>query len=157
MNNTKKILIILATVLALGDLAWKIYYVVNYFMQAPQNRASIFYVVFEFIDIVAIVAEMVLLSIAVWDNGKYFGSRYGFYVTAFMLAVIFNLLSISTILLIASMFTSNMVVVNEKEEVAPGVEIIEETKEEKIIRLRKNRDEGKITQEEFEKQMADLL
>lgn len=158
MNNTKKILVILSIILALGDLAWKIYYVVNYFMLAPQNRPILFYAVFEIIDIVAIIAEITLLSIAMLGNGKYFQQRYGLYVTAFMLSVVFNLLSISTILLIASMFTSNMVwIKEEREEVAPGVEVIEETKEEKIQRLRKQRDEGKITQEEFEKEIAELL
>lgn len=157
MNKTKQILIILAIVLALGDLAWSVYYVTTYFMLPSADRVSLFYVIFEFIDIVAIIAEMVLLSLAVWGNGKYFVARHGFYVTAFMIAVIFNLLSISTVLLIVSMFISNMVVAKESEEIAPGVEVIEETKEEKIKRLRKNRDDGKISQEEFEKQMADLI
>lgn len=157
MNNTKKILIIIASVLALGDLAWKLYYVVTFFMMPQENRVSLFYAIFEIIDIVAIIAEIVLLTLSVWGNGKYFQSRYGLYVTAFMLSLIFNLLSISTVLLIASMFTSNMVWVQEREEVAPGVEVIEETKEEKIVRLRKKRDEGQISQEEFEKEMAELL
>lgn len=157
MNNTKKILIIIAAVLALGDLAWKLYYVVTFFMTPQENRVSLFYAIFEIIDIVAIIAEIVLLTLSVWGNGKYFQSRYGLYVTAFMLSLIFNLLSISTVLLIASMFTSNMVWLQEREEVAPGVEVIEETKEEKIVRLRKKRDEGQISQEEFEKEMAELL
>ena len=157
MNKTKQILIILSIVLALGDLAWSIYYVATYFMLPASDRVSLFYVIFEFIDIVAIIAEMVLLSLAVWGNGKYFVARHGLYVTAFMIAVIFNLLSISTVLLIVSMFVSNVAVAKETEEIAPGVEVIEETKEEKIIRLRKNRDDGKISQEEFEKQMAELL
>lgn len=156
MNNTKKILIILSIVLALGDLAYNIYYVVNYFMIASENRTALFYAIFEIIDIVAVIAEIVLLTIAIWGNGKYFNSRYGMYVIAFMIAVIFNLLSISTLLLIASMFTSNIVWIKEKE-VAPGVEIIEETREEKINKLRKERDEGKISQEEFERRLADLL
>ena len=157
MNNTKKILIILAIVFALGDLAWRIYYLTDYFMLAPADRAPLFYAIFEIIDIVAIIAEMVLLSMAVWANGKYFQNRYGLYVTAFMIAVIVNLLSLSTVLLIASLFTSNIVWIKEKEGAAPGIEVINETKEEKILKLRKLRDDGRISQEEFEKEIADLL
>lgn len=157
MNNTKKILIILAIVLAFGDIAWKVYYIVNYFMKPAANRVELFYAIFEMIDIVLIIAEIILLSMAVWANGKYFASRYGLYVTAFMLAIVANLISASTVLLIISFFQSNMVWIKEKEANAPMVEIIEETKEEKIIKLRKKRDEGKISQEEFEKEIADLL
>ena len=157
MNNTKKILIILAIVFAFGDLAWKVYYITNYFMQPSANRVELFYAIFEMIDIVLIIVEIVLLSMAVWANGKCFASRYGLYVTAFMLAIIANLISASTVLLVISFFKPNMVWVKEKEDDAPTVEIIEETREEKIIKLRKQRDEGKISQEQFEREIADLL
>ena len=157
MNNTKKILIILAIVFAFGDIAWKTYYVVNYFMKPVEDRVALFYAVFEMIDIVAVIVEIVLLSMAIWANGKYFNSRYGRYVAACMLAFVTNTLSVSTVLLVISLFMPNIVWVRENEAVAPGVEIINETKEEKIMKLRKQKEEGKITQEEFEKEIADLL
>ena len=155
MNNTKKILVILAIVFALGDLAWKIYYVVNYFMAPIQNRPSMVYVVFGFIEIFAIIGEMTLLSMAIWGNGKYFSQRYNLYISAFMIAVIINLLSISTALLVASLFVSNTVLIKDKEE--PQVEIIEESKEDKIKKLREKLERGEMSQEEFEKEIMELL
>lgn len=158
MNKTKQILIILAIVFALLDIALSIYEIVTYFSLAPENRASVVYVVFYIIDVIVAISVMVMLSISVWGNGKNFNRYYGLYMTSVMISIITNLLSISTILLIASMFTSNWVwKKDDSEEVAKGVEVINETKEEKIARLREKLSKGEISQEEFEKQVMELL
>ena len=158
MNNTKKILIILAIVFSLVDIAWAIYDIVAYFSLAPENRPLVYYFVFSIIDIVVAITIMTLLTISIWGNGKYFNSRYGLYMTSIIIAIITNLLSISTILLIASMFTSNMVwQKDDAKEVFPNVEVINETKEEKIARLREKLKNGEISQEEFDKHLMELL
>ena len=165
MNKTKKVLIILAIVLSLADIAWEIYNVVTYFSVAPEARPALLYAIFYFIDLLVPVAVMVLLTIAIWGNGKYFYKRYGLYMCALMISLILNTFSFATIFLVCSMFTSNMQWVNDGrryENVTTDgqtnkVEVVEETKEEKIARLRKKKESGEITQEEFEKQMIDLL
>ena len=158
MNKTKKILIIFAIVFALGDIAWGVYDIVNWFTLPSSDRTVVFYLVFSFIEVAMSIAVVVLLTMAIWGNGKLFKARYGLYMTALMLSLILNLFSLSTIFLIASMFTSNWVWVHEdKVQAAPNVEIINETKEEKIAKLREKKEKGEISQEEFEKQIMDLL
>lgn len=158
MNKTKKILIIFAIVFALGDIAWGVYDIVNWFTLPSSDRTVVFYLVFSFIEVAMSIAVVVLLTMSIWGNGKLFKARYGLYMTALMLSLILNLFSLSTIFLIASMFTSNWVWVHEdKVQAAPNVEIINETKEEKIAKLREKKEKGEISQEEFEKQIMDLL
>ena len=158
MNKTKRILIILAIVFALLDIALSIYELVVYFSSAPENRVAIIYVIFYILDIVVAISVMVMLSIAIWGNGKNFNRYYGLYMTSVMISIITNLISISTILLIASMFTSNIVwQKDDSVNVGKNMEVINETKEEKVARLREKLNKGEITQEEFEKQIMELL
>jgi uncharacterized membrane protein len=158
MNKTKKILIILAIVFALGDIAWNIYDIVTYFSTAQTAKFAVVYLVFDFIDIAVSIAIMVMLTIAIWGNGKYFRQRYGLYMTSIMLSIIISLFSLSSIFLICSMFVSDIVFERpEQVKDMPGVEVINETKEEKIARLRQKLNNGEITEEEFQKEIMDLL
>ena len=161
MNSTKKWLIITAILFNFVSIGWDIYRIVLWFMAEPQHRSSVFYLVYDFITIACCIAVIVLLSMAIWRNGKLFRSRYGYYMTALVISIIVNLLSISSVLLIISMFVSDWVWITPKKDDSK-VEIDEKTvviknKEEEIARLRKLKDEGKISEEEFQERLMKLL
>lgn len=172
MNKTKKILIIFSIIFSFVNIAWEIAQIVLYFLQEPQNRASLFYLIYDFVTIAIDVAIAVLLILAICKNGQYFRLRYGMYVTAFMLSSVFNFFSLSTIFLIASMFTSNWVWVNddknfpsqaneknetEIDETLAGERTDEDKKRQQIASLRALKNSGAISEEEFQKRLMDLL
>ncbi len=159
MNKTKKYLILTAIIFSFVDLGWQIYSVVKYFMRAPEVREPVFYVVLDFITIAMYIAVAVLLILSIWKNGVLFRKRYGLYMTALVLSIIIDLLSITTILLISTMFISDWVW--EKPKKAEGETIIEIVKESdreaKIAELRKMRENGEISEEEFQEKLIELL
>ena len=157
MNKTKKYLIIAAIIFSFVDVAWQIYSVVRYFLTDPSVRNPVFYVVLDFITIAQSLAVAVLLILAIWKNGKLFRQRYGLYMTALVLSIIINLFSISSILLIVSMFISDWVWVKPTDQKEVIIDITPERKEDKIAKLRKMRDEGQISEEEFQEKLLDLL
>lgn len=158
MNTTKKWLIITAILFNFVSIGWNIFYIVNWF---KYKASSVFYLIWYFITIACCIAVIVLLSMAIWRNGKLFRSRYGYYMTALVISIIVNLLSVSSVLLIISMFVSDWVWITPKKDDSK-VEIDEKTvviknKEEEIARLRKLKDEGKISEEEFQERLMKLL
>ncbi len=158
MNSTKKWLIITAILFNFVSIGVNIYYIVNWF---KYKASSVFYLIWYFITIACCIAVIVLLSMAIWRNGKLFRSRYGYYMTALVISIIVNLLSVSSVLLIISMFVSDWVWITPKKDDSK-VEIDEKTvviknKEEEIARLRKLKDEGKISEEEFQERLMKLL
>lgn len=157
MNKTKFWLILFAIVFSLASIAWDIYDIVVYFMTAPQNRAPVFYVIFYFIDIVSLLAVAVLLTMAIWNKGKYFRARHGYYMTALVLSIIVSLFSITSILLIISMFVSDWVWIKEDKINDDKVVNISDTKEERIAKLRRKRENGEITEEQFQEEIMKLL
>lgn len=156
MNKTKKYLIIVAIIFNFVTVAWDIYDIVAYFLLEPQNRPAVFYLIFSFIEIFASIAVAVLLIMAIWKNGVLFRQRYGYYMTALVISIIISLFSVSTILLIITMFISDWVWERpEKEDkvfVSP-----EENKEEKIAKLRQRYANGEISSSEFEEELMKLL
>ncbi len=161
MNSTKKYLIIAAIITSILGIAYDIYDIVMWFLAEPAYRSSTFYLVFAFLEIAASIAVVVLLTLAIWKNGVLFRQRYGYYMTALVLSIIFNLFSVTSILLIITMFISDWVWIKPEKDkstqVGDNVEIINESKEEKIARLRKMKEEGVISEEEFEKELLKLL
>ena len=162
MNSTKKYLIIAAIVTSILGIAYDIYDIVMWFLAEPAYRSSTFYVVFAFLEIAASIAVVVLLILAIWKNGVLFRQRYGYYMTALVLSIIFNLFSVTSVLLIITMFISDWVwIIPEKDKtttkVGDNVEVINETKEEKIARLRKMKEDGVISEEEFQQELLKLL
>lgn len=161
MNSTKKYLIIAAIITSILSIAYDIYNIVSWFLLEPSLRSSTFYVVFSFLEIVASIAVVVLLILAIWKNGILFRKRYGYYMTALVLSIIFNLFSITSILLIITMFISDWVWIkpekNEENKTVNNVEIIDKSREEKIAQLRKQKENGEITEEEFQKELLKLL
>lgn len=160
MNTTKKWLIIVAIIFNFVEIAWDIYAIVDWFQTDPEVRSSVFYVVFTFITIACCIAIIVLLTMAIWKNGALFRQRYGYYMTALVLSIIVNLLSVSSILLIITMFISDWVWIKPDKDttkVGDNVEVINESKEDKIAKLRKLKEEGKITEEQFQEELMKIL
>lgn len=159
MNKTKKILIIIAIAFTFVDVAWQIYNIVRYFLINPALRSPVFYLILDFITIAESIAVAVLLIMAIWKNGAMFRRRYGLYMTAIIISLIINLFSITSILLIASMFTSDWVWIKETQPKEENViEIVNEaSREEKIAKLRHQRENGEISEEEFQEKLLELL
>ena len=156
MNKTKKYLIIFAIVFSFLSFALDIYDIVLYF-RTYYLTTPVFYVIFDFFSLFACLAVAVLLTVAIWGNGKYFRQRYSLYMSALVISIILNLLSITSILLVISMFVSDWVWIKEEKDknvvIMPG----EPTKEERIARLRAKRDNGEISEEEFQQELTKLL
>lgn len=104
----------------------------------------------------------ILLFYAVREKGKYFRSSSGIYIAGVVI-VIFTGGWISWILLLVSAFTPDVIVMNskedlrreEKEEIYQSREYAE--KKEKIEALKKLRDDGEITEEEYKEKLFELL
>ena len=161
MNNTKKWLIIVAIFFNFVSSGWNIYSIVHWFMLDPSIRSSVFYLIFDFITVACCIAVAVLLIMAIWKNGTLFRQRYGYYITALVISIIVNLLSVSSILLIITMFMSDWVWIKPEKEkkvdVGDNVEVITKSRDEKIAELRKLKEEGKITEQEFQEELLKLL
>ena len=157
MNKTKFWLILTAIILSFSSIAWDIYDIVMFFLTDPQKRVSKFYLVYYFIEIFALLTVAVLLTISIWNKGKHFRARYRYYMTALVLSIIISLFSVSSILLIISMFVSDWVWTKEDKLNDDKVVNISDTREEKIAKLRRKRDNGEISEEEFQQEIIKLL
>lgn len=161
MNNKKKYLIILSIIFTLASIAYEIYYVVNWFILEPQYRSSTFYLVFSFLTIASLIAVVVLLTMAIWGNGKYFRQRYGYYMTALVISIIMDTLSVGTILLIVTIFLSDWEWIkpdkDDKVIIDDKTEVITKSREEKIKELKEMKARGEISEEEFQSRLMDLL
>lgn len=159
MNSTKKALIITAIILNFLSVALEIYFVVRNFLLPAHERVAIFYVVFDILQAVAYLICNGLLIYSIANNGAFFRVRYGFYMTAIVISMILNLFSVATILLIITLFLSDIVWVKPEKEkttvVDEGGSI--KNKEKEIERLRKLKEEGKITELEYQEELMKLL
>lgn len=161
MNKTKKTLMILAIIFNFASIGYEIYNIISYFRQSPATRESVAYLVFDIIDIITIIAINVLLILCLEKGGRLFRARYGCYMTAIVLSIVVNLLSLGSILLICTMFVSDWEWVKpNKDDVAwvgENSEVINQTREEKIASLRLKREKGEISEEEFQAELLKLL
>lgn len=155
MNEIKKALIIAAIVLNIINVGLNIYFVVTYFMLPEIEREPLFYTIFEILQAVAFLVSAIFLIYSIADNGKSFQKRYGFYMTSVMIGLILNLFSASTIILIISMFISDIKWIKEIGD--PTLVETKSDKERKIEELRRLKEEGKITEKEFEDELLKLL
>ncbi len=161
MNNKKKYLIILSIIFTLASIAYNIYSIVLWFMTPSGNRRALFYLIFDFISIPSLIAVVVLLTMAIWGNGKYFRQRYGYYMTALVISIIMDTLSVGTILLIVTMFLSDWEWIkpdkDDKVIIDDKTEVITKSREEKIKELQEMKARGEISEEEFQRRLMDLL
>lgn len=161
MNKTKRILVIFSIIFNILSIGWEVYDIVRYFMLEPQYRGHVFYLIFNFITIAALITVVVLLSMVVWKGGQYYRARYSLYMIALFISIIMNLFSLATIFLVSSMFVSDWVWVkpdkDDKVVFDDKVEVITKTKEQKIQELRERKEKGEITEEQFQEELIKLL
>ena len=168
MNSTKRGLIITAIVMNFVSIALNIYLAIRGILNLIENpyEAMIWmYVIYKIIGIFAYIATAGLLIYTIADNGVHFRSRNGYYMTAVFLSFILNLFSVSSVLLLITLFISDWVWVKPQDDVyfekdnheGESPESKEREKARKIEVLRKLKEEGKITEEEFNEQLFKLL
>ena len=162
MNKTKKILLIISTIFLFIGIAYDIFYIVSYFQTPVIDRPAIFYLIYEFINLGFMIAVAVMMIYILWGNGKYFRERYRYFVTSLIISICLNLFSVSTILMIISIYFNDSIFIFNKEnkdknvvDITPENNLSE--KEQKIQVLRKMREEGKISEEQFQQELMKLL
>ena len=162
MNKTKKILLIISTIFLFIGIAYDIFYIVSYFQTPVIDRPAIYYLIYEFINLGFMIAVAVMMIYILWGNGKYFRERYRYFVTSLIISICLNLFSVSTILMIISIyFNDSVIFYTNKEKNKNVVDITPENemseKEQKIQSLRKMKEEGKISEEQFQEEIMKLL
>ena len=95
------------------------------------------------------------------NGGKLFRARYSYYMSAIVLSIIMNTISLGTLFLVCTMFVSDWEWVKKDQDdkvvVDDKTEVITQTKEEKIALLREKRASGEISEEEFQRELLKLL
>ena len=162
MNKKKKILLIISTIFLFIGIAYDIFYIVSYFQTPVIDRPAIYYLIYEFINLGFMIAVAVMMIYILWGNGKYFRERYRYFVTSLIISICLNLFSVSTILMIISIyFNDSVIFYTNKEKNKNVVDITPENemseKEQKIQSLRKMKEEGKISEEQFQEEIMKLL
>ncbi len=126
-----------------------LYYIVTY-------STNIVYAVISF---AAGLAGSILLLCSIRSKGKYFRTSQMIYIIGFVIIVIFGSF-VSWVLLFISMFIPDIVVMNTKSEVKKE-EILEEKayaeKKKRIEDLKRMRDNGLISEEEYKEKLFELL
>lgn len=163
MNKTKYALIITAIVLNFISVALNVYLAVLFFLQAAYDKYFIMLGIYELLGAAAYFITSALLIYSIAGKGVHFRGRSGYYMTAVVLTLMLNLFSVPSVLLIITLFMSDWVWVKPIDDVYFKKDEEEKqkddkkTKEQKIAELRQLRDEGKITEEEFNDQLFRLL
>lgn len=168
MNKTKRILIICAIVLNFLYAAMDIYFIVRYFMAAGLDGPTLFFLIYDFFGVAGYLVNSGLLWYAIAHKGQLFRQRNNFYMAAVIISVLINLFSVSTILLIITLFLSDWVWVKPQDDDyfsgkdvnAPNQEtksMSDAEKTKKIAKLRELKESGKISESEFKDELMKLL
>ena len=167
MNKTKRNLILSAAIINLinmvANLIIAIIYLVNPELYADLGVylvvISYYSIYFVFVEVVAGIIGSICLMYAVRKGGKYFRRSQSYYITGLIIIILAGGW-IPWILLLISMFIPDIIIINSPSEVRReerAEESANNDKKRKVEELRKLRDEGIITEEEFNKQLMDLL
>lgn len=175
MNKTKRNLIIAAAVLNLigviANLIMSILLIVN--REAVQDYLEYYYfvgystnIVYTIISFLAGFIGSIFLLWSVRNKGKYFRTTQGLYISGFVIVVICGGF-ISWILLFISLFIPDIIVMNTKSEIRREEKTEEmqnkmkeqayEEKKKQIEDLKRLRDNGLITEEEYKQKLFELL
>ncbi len=164
MNKTKKGLIIAVIVLNFLNAALDIYFIVQAFMKGLNTQSAIANLVFDFLEVVGLLVSAGLLIYCISNDGRFFSERNPYYMSAVIISIFSSMFTISSILLLITLFISDIVWVKPIDDVYFGTEekpepekMKEEEKERKIKQLRDLRDKGLITEEEFRQSLLKLL
>ena len=167
MNKTKINLILSAAIINLinmvANLIIAIIYLVNPELYADLGVylvvISYYSIYFVFVEVVAGIIGSICLMYAVSKGGKYFRRSQNYYIAGLIIIILAGGW-IPWILLLISMFIPDIIVMNtpveiRREERAEDKE--NEEKKRKIEELRKLKEDGAITEEEFNNELMKLL
>ena len=167
MNKTKRNLILSAAIINLinmiANLAVAIIYLVDPELYVNLGAylliVSYYSIYFVFVEIVAGIIASILLIYSVRKKGKYFRQSQKYYIAG-LIIVIFAGGWIPWLLLFISMFIPDIIIINSASEIRQEERAEDREKEEKrkkVEELRRLKEEGVITEEEFNKKLMDLL
>ena len=167
MNKTKRNLILSAAIINLinmiANLVVAIIYLVDPELYVNLGAylliVSYYSIYFVFVEIVAGIIASILLIYSVRKKGKYFRQSQKYYIAG-LIIVIFAGGWIPWLLLFISMFIPDIIIINSAAEVRQEERAEDREKEEKrkkVEELRRLKEEGVITEEEFNKKLMDLL
>ena len=168
MNKTKQNLIIASAIVnLLGCVANLIVAIlmatqsekVLQFLQEYYIYSPSYNLVFNIITFTAGLVGSILLFYCVRQKGRYFRTSYGSYIAGFVIVVICGGF-LAWILLFISMFIADIVIINHPNDIKREEKLEEkayEDKKRKIEELKKMRDDGIISEEEYKQKLFDLL
>lgn len=172
MNRSKRIMLIIVIIVnilsAIGTSIWLAYEITHMPARGTVSYdGALISIIYDCVSLAGFVASSGCLIYAIADKGNSFRSRNGYYMAAVIISLCMSLFSLSSVLLVISLFMSDMVWVRPVDDVyfegedvnAPKKEekLSETEKERKIAKLRQLRDKGTITEEEFKDELMKLL
>lgn len=167
MNKTKRNLILSAAIINLINMVVNLVLAII-FLVDPELYANIgmylvlisyYSIYFVFVEVVAGMIASILLIYSVRKKGKYFRSSQKYYIAG-LIIVIFAGGWIPWILLFISMFIPDIIIINSASEIRQEERAEDRAsaeKRRKVEELRKLKEDGVITEEEFNKRLMDLL
>ena len=167
MNKTKRNLILSAAIINLINMGANLVIAILFCVNPEYANVlgsylliiSYYSIYFVFAEIVAGIIASILLIYSVRKKGKYFRSSQKYYIAG-LIIVIFAGGWIPWVLLFISMFIPDIIIINSASEVRQEQRAEDRTSEEKrrkVEELRKLKEEGVISEEEFNKRLMDLL
>lgn len=168
MNKTKRNLIIASAIVNLvgvtANLVLSILLMVN--PELLQEYLDYFYfvgystnIIYVVISFAAGLVASIFLFYAVRAKGKYFRTCQGLYFAGFIIIVVCGGMA-PWVLLFIAMFIPDIIVMNTKSEVRSEERMENramEEKKRKIDELKRLRDEGVITEEEYKQKLFEIL
>lgn len=167
MNKTKRNLILSAAIINLINMGANLVIAILFCVNPEYANVlgsylliiSYYSIYFVFAEIVAGIIASILLIYSVRKEGKYFRSSQKYYIAG-LIIVIFAGGWIPWVLLFISMFIPDIIIINSASEVRQeqrAEDRASEEKRRKLEELRKLKEEGVISEEEFNKRLMDLL
>lgn len=167
MNKTKRNLILSAAIINLINMGANLVIAILFCVNPEYANVlgsylliiSYYSIYFVFAEIVAGIIASILLIYSVRKKGKYFRSSQKYYIAG-LIIVIFAGGWIPWVLLFISMFIPDIIIINSASEVRQeqrAEDMASEEKRRKLEELRKLKEEGVISEEEFNKRLMDLL
>lgn len=167
MNKTKRNLILSAAIINLINMVANLVIAILFCVNPEYANVlgsylliiSYYSIYFVFAEIVAGIIASILLIYSVRKKGKYFRSSQKYYIAG-LIIVIFAGGWIPWVLLFISMFIPDIIIINSASEARQeqrAEDRASEEKRRKLEELRKLKEEGVISEEEFNKRLMDLL
>lgn len=166
MNKTKRNLLIAVIVLDFLNAAAYITLASCYLALGNIAGYTLYSVIYWFLSAAGFLTSAGLLIYAIAGKGEMFRVRSGYYYAAIIISLCLGTVSIPSILLLVTLFMSDTVWVKPHDDVyfakpqepePQNTDKEEKQRERKIAELRKLKENGIITDEEFKQKLMELL